>query len=91
MEKNQMKNFFRLSALTLAISLVACSPVEEAPSNITQNVVDQNTQNDMAPSAPIDVSKDYHSYANPDEVLVTHLNLDLTADFSTKKLIVACK
>ena len=82
-----MKNFFRLSALTLAISLVACSPVEEAPSNITENMVEQNMQNDIETSSAIDVSKDYHSYANPDEVLVTHLNLDLTADFTTKKLI----
>ena len=82
-----MKNLFRLSALTLAISLVACSPVEEMPSNMTENMVEQNTQNDTATSSAIDVSKDYHSYANPDVVLVTHLNLDLTADFSTKKLI----
>jgi leukotriene A-4 hydrolase/aminopeptidase len=82
-----MKNFFRLSALALAISLVACSPVQEAPSNITENMVEQNMQNDMATGPAIDVSKDYHSYANPDEVLVTHLNLDLTADFDTKKLI----
>jgi leukotriene-A4 hydrolase len=82
-----MKNFFRLSALTLAISLVACSPVEDASSNITENIVEQSTQNAMATSSAIDVSKDYHSYANPNEVLVTHLNLDLTADFSSKKLI----
>ncbi|MFT4731277.1 MAG: leukotriene-A4 hydrolase [Gammaproteobacteria bacterium] len=82
-----MKNLFRLSALTLAISLVACSPVEDMPSNMTENMVEQNTQNDTATSSAIDVSKDYHSYANPDVVLVTHLNLDLTADFSTKKLI----
>jgi leukotriene A-4 hydrolase/aminopeptidase len=82
-----MKNFFRLSALTLAISLVACSPVEDASSNITENIVEQSTQNAMATSSVIDVSKDYHSYANPNEVLVTHLNLDLTADFSSQKLI----
>ena len=82
-----MKNFFRLSALTLAISLVACSPVEDASSNITENIVEQSTQNSMATSSVIDVSKDYHSYANPNEVLVTHLNLDLTADFSSQKLI----
>jgi len=82
-----MKNFFRLSALTLAISLVACSPVEDASSNITENIVEQSTQNAMATTSAIDVSKDYHSYANPNEVLVTHLNLDLTADFSSQKLI----
>jgi len=82
-----MKNFFRLSALALAISLAACSPVEEVPSNTTENRLNQGLQTDSVMSPAIDVSKDYHSYSNPDEVLVTHLNLDLTADFITKKLI----
>jgi leukotriene A-4 hydrolase/aminopeptidase len=82
-----MKNFFRLSVFTLAVSLVACSPVEEAPSLNTESMLSQNVQIDMATSSAINVGKDYHSYANPDEALVTHLNLDLSADFSTKKLI----
>jgi hypothetical protein len=30
--------------------------------------------------------KDYHSFANPDEIKVTHLVLDLTVDFSVKVL-----
>jgi aminopeptidase N len=30
--------------------------------------------------------KDYHSFANPDEIKVTHLVLDLTVDFSLKVL-----
>lgn len=82
-----MKNFFRLSVFTLAVSLVACSPVEEPSPVDTESMLSQNVQNDMASSSAIDVGKDYHSYANPDEVLVTHLNLDLSADFSTKKLV----
>jgi leukotriene A-4 hydrolase/aminopeptidase len=82
-----MKNFFRLSVFTLAVSLVACSPVEEALPLTTESMLSKNVQNDLATSAAIDVGKDYHSYANPEEVLVTHLNLDLTADFNAKKLI----
>lgn len=34
----------------------------------------------------IEAGKDYHSFANPSEVRVTHLALDLTADFETSKL-----
>lgn len=82
-----MKNTFRLSTLALVIALAACSPAENAPSDVTENKLNKDEQNQMAPTVAIDVSKDYHSYANPDEVLVTHLNLDLTADFTVKKLI----
>lgn len=34
----------------------------------------------------IQVGKDYHSFANPDEVKVTHLRLDLNVDFEQKIL-----
>ena len=37
-------------------------------------------------SSQIEVGKDYHSYANPEQVVVTHLDLDLTADFDKKVL-----
>ena len=30
---------------------------------------------------------DYHSFSNPNEIRVTHLNLDLTANFDTKQLV----
>ena len=92
-----MKNTFRLTTLALVIALAACSPAENAPSDVTEDTLNADTlnadtlnidtQNQIAPTAAIDVSKDYHSYANPDEVLVTHLNLDLSADFTVKKLI----
>lgn len=41
----------------------------------------------LEPSYAIEVNTDYHSYANPEEVVVTHLELDLTANFNQKKLI----
>jgi leukotriene-A4 hydrolase len=34
----------------------------------------------------IQVGKDYHSFSNPDEVKVTHLDLDITVDFEQKIL-----
>lgn len=82
-----MKNIFRLSTLALVMALTACSPADNVTASVTENKLNKNTQNQMASPATIDVSKDYHSYANPDEVLVTHLNLDLTADFTAKKLV----
>jgi len=82
-----MKNIFRLSTLALVVALTACSPAENVPSDITEDKLKKEMQNEITATANIDVSKDYHSYANPDEVLVTHLNLDLTADFTVKKLI----
>jgi leukotriene A-4 hydrolase/aminopeptidase len=34
----------------------------------------------------IEVGRDYHSFANPESIKVTHLNLDLTVDFAKKVL-----
>ena len=39
------------------------------------------TQSDIASGV------DYHSFSNPNEIRVTHLNLDLTANFDTKQLV----
>lgn len=77
---------FKLSALSLVISLAACSPVSETSSS-KSGVVNSDKQSIIAAKPVLDVGKDYHSYANPESVLVTHLNLDLTADFTAKKLI----
>jgi leukotriene A-4 hydrolase/aminopeptidase len=35
----------------------------------------------------IQSGKDYHSFANPDQIVVTHIDLNLTADFTQKSLI----
>jgi leukotriene A-4 hydrolase/aminopeptidase len=82
-----MKNLFKLSSLALVVSLAACSPVEETSSETTNNATTQQESMENVAQTTIDVSKDYHSYANPEQVLVTHLNLDLNADFNAKKLI----
>ncbi len=39
------------------------------------------TQSDIASGV------DYHSFSNPNEIRVTHLNLDLTANFDNKQLV----
>ena len=46
-----------------------------------------NAQVEKHAYAAIASGVDYHSFANPNEVRVTHLSLDLTANFESKQLI----
>ena len=46
--------------------------------------LDQTSDQTAAPAKAIDVSKDYHSLSNPEQVLVSHIKLDLTVDFAEK-------
>ncbi|WP_419227354.1 M1 family metallopeptidase [Alteromonas marina] len=46
-----------------------------------------NTQVEKHADEAIASGIDYHSFANPNEVRVTHLSLDLTANFESKQLI----
>lgn len=46
-----------------------------------------NAQVGKHADAAIASGVDYHSFANPNEVRVTHLSLDLTANFESKQLI----
>ncbi|WJG10533.1 M1 family metallopeptidase [Aliiglaciecola sp. LCG003] len=66
----------------LTIALGACSPAKntsEQPATAKQST----TEN----SSTMEAGKDYHSFANPDVIRVTHINLDLTADFTKQQLI----
>jgi leukotriene A-4 hydrolase/aminopeptidase len=56
------------------LTLTACN---EAPKN---EIISK-------PVVPIDANIDYHSFSNPDEIKVTHIDLDLSADFIQKSLI----
>jgi leukotriene A-4 hydrolase/aminopeptidase len=49
--------------------------------------VEQSTTATEVATNTMQVGKDYHSFANPESVKVTHLSLDLTVDF-TKKVLV---
>lgn len=46
-----------------------------------------NAQVEKHADAAIASGVDYHSFANPNEVRVTHLSLDLTANFESKQLL----
>lgn len=73
-----MKKLFWLS---LAAPLLwACSEAPSTDTAATSNS-DQAQQTEE-----IQAGKDYHSFANPDTIRVTHLELDLTADFESRQL-----
>ena len=71
----------RLAAVILAavfLPLAACQkPVPQAPAQPAETTVTE------APAMP---AHDANSYAEPDKVVVTHLALDLAADFDKKIL-----
>lgn len=67
------------SALLLAV--LGCSPAPQTPADTS------SSEPAAAPGAvEMDVSRDYHSFAKPHEVVVEHLALDLNADFERKVL-----
>lgn len=73
-------------ASLLVVSVIGCS---EKPAPEVQSVTPQaEPKVDVAPRefAGMDVARDYHSYANQDEIKVTHISLELTADFEQKVL-----
>lgn len=63
--------------VTSVLTLSACSEPDQIVLGAAS--VDMNM--------PIESGTDYHSYGNPSEIKVTHINLDLTADFTQKSLI----
>jgi leukotriene-A4 hydrolase len=65
-----------VSTLICCSFLMGCSP----------SVKNEQTKASETSANEIQVGKDYHSFANPDEVKVTHLLLDLNVDFEQKIL-----
>lgn len=62
--------------------LFACSePAKTASSDATRPTVTA-----PKPDTTMVSGTDYHSFSNPDEIRVTHLDLDLTADFDKHEL-----
>ncbi len=61
----------------LLAALAACDRAPDAP---------VAPEAPTAPVAALDPRRDYHSYANTDDFVVTHVYLDLTADFAAKAL-----
>ncbi|WP_293749661.1 leukotriene A4 hydrolase C-terminal domain-containing protein [uncultured Paraglaciecola sp.] len=74
-----------VGALAFAM-LSGCS--DNSSSNTTASAkVDQSKSSADLGKNAIQVGKDYHSFANPESIKVTHLSLDLTVDFSKKVLL----
>lgn len=78
----------KIAVTTLAlIFLMACSPpTEKTTEKTTELTVSVSKEQGTSVTSEMDVSKDYHSFANPEQVMVTHIDLDLTANFDEKKL-----
>lgn len=93
-----MKKYGLLATFVCAPALFACSDnsnvdtattAKEQAVNVSANAnaKDENAQVENHADAAIASGVDYHSFANPNEVRVTHLSLNLTANFETKQLI----
>jgi leukotriene A-4 hydrolase/aminopeptidase len=79
-----------VAALALTV-LSGCSDDSSSNNNSSNTAfnpkVDQSVSSSEVTKNAINVGKDYHSFANPESIKVTHLNLDLTVDFSKKILV----
>lgn len=89
----------RLTLISIFLSmLVACGENQSthqqsseslgAPesSAVSQAAVASNNGENSNETSVIEVGKDYHSFANPDQVAVQHIVLDLTVDFAQRQL-----
>jgi leukotriene-A4 hydrolase len=88
--KTMFTKYSLIAALALTI-VSGCS--KENSSNVTASnttvspKVDQSVYSVKSTTNPIKVGKDYHSFANPESMKVTHLNVDLTVDFAKQVLV----
>lgn len=76
-----MKKFVFM-AFIVAV-LAGCTPANEPSSAAPQPPTSQSA---VADKEGIQSGIDYHSQSNPNDVIVSHLELDLTADFESKVL-----
>lgn len=85
-----IKKYIVVGAFALTL-LSGCSA--DNSSNTIQTNTDASVKSEQpitvtdVASDTIEVGKDYHSFANPESIKVTHLSLDLTVDFSKKVLV----
>lgn len=72
----------RLVTLVLmSLLIVACTPQSQSPKN-SNDAVSSSSSEDS-----IQIGKDYHSFANPEDIVVKHIDLDLRADFDNSILV----
>lgn len=80
-----MKTKIKLLLFVISFTvLFACS--KQAPETSSEKPNGLNTAPENANNT-FEASKDYHSFANPEQISVSHIALDLTADFTQKSLI----
>ncbi len=88
-----MKKYGLLATFVCAPVLLACSDNTSSSSPNTENEQAVASTSDSSADAAkhtdagIASGVDYHSFANPNEIRVTHLSLDLTANFESKQLV----
>ncbi|KHT53308.1 aminopeptidase [Alteromonas marina] len=88
-----MKKYGLLATFVCAPVLFACSDNTSLSSPNTENEQAVASTSDSSADAAkhtdagIASGVDYHSFANPNEIRVTHLSLDLTANFESKQLV----
>lgn len=76
----------RVAAVAAICALCSCH-VSNSPDSNAATPVDRPQQEDIiAPILTTADAKDVHSYARPLEARVTHLALDLTVDFASKRI-----
>ncbi|WP_408635781.1 M1 family metallopeptidase [Paraneptunicella aestuarii] len=76
-----MINRTTLLAMVSCALLAACNPQTK---QTTESATEPKSQTTATQSKDIQSGKDYHSYGNPEQVKVTHINLDLNVDFDAK-------
>lgn len=74
----------RSVCLFALVLIAACN--QESPSTESAQTAKPSQTNDAAPLPKIESGKDYHSYSNPYEVKVSHIDLDVEVDFATKQI-----
>ncbi|TDF38574.1 M1 family peptidase [Alteromonadaceae bacterium M269] len=82
-------NLYRLALLSsVPALLLACgkAPEQAEETVATEQVAPAEETQQIEAVDNFDFSKDYHSYGNPEDIAVKHLDLDLTVDFDTKSL-----
>ncbi len=88
-----MKKYGLLATFVCAPVLFACSDNTSSSSPNTENeqavASTSESSADAAKHTDAGIASgvDYHSFANPNEIRVTHLSLDLTANFESKQLV----
>lgn len=71
----------RVFVCALSLLMFACSE------SVPESTPKAKEQTLTEAGSTFDTGKDYHSFANPEAVTVTHIDLDLTANFEQTKLI----